>query len=161
MRSLSLWVKYLFVAVGLMFVSVNSVNAGALTGVQDVKLNVSGLGHYSKQCGLTREVFERALFGGFHEGEIRLTNSSSYWLHMQVTTIIFENTNCVSNVEVTLYANTRYFSPGTQSEQIGRVELWRNGGLYSSVLDTHQIQINSALRKIGLKLREAWLKDKP
>ena len=161
MHSLYLWIKSLFAVVVFISMGGGQVQAGALTGVQDVKLNVSGLGHYSKQCGLTREVFERALFGGFHEGEIRLTNSSSYWLHMQVTTIIFENTNCVSNVEVTLYANTRYFNPGTQSEQIGRVELWRNGGLYSSVLDTHQIQINSALRKIGLGLREAWIKDQP
>ncbi|MEH6632823.1 MAG: hypothetical protein V7776_18555 [Halopseudomonas aestusnigri] len=159
MQPLYLWLKCGLAIVVLAFMGSSSVSAGALTGVQDVKLNVSGLGHYGKQCGLTREIFERALFGGFHEGEIRLSNSSSYWLHTQVTTIVFDETNCVSNVEVTLYANTRYYNPATMGELTGRVELWRKGGLYSSVIDTHQIQINSALRKIGLGLRESWKKD--
>ncbi len=159
MNPIAIWLNRLFGA--LLFVSIGgvSVEAGALTGIQDVKLNVSGLGHYSKQCGLTREAFERALFGGFNEGEIRLSNSSSYWLHTQVTTIVFDSTNCVSNVEVTLYANTRYYNPATLGEKTGRVELWRRGGLYSSVAESHQVQINSALRKISLVLREAWKKD--
>ena len=136
-----------------------SANARPLTGVQDIKLNISPLGHYSKQCGLSREAFERALLGGIPEGGIRLSNSSSYWLHTRVTTVIFEKTNCVSNVEVTLYANTRYYNPATQQELSGRVEVWRAGGLYSSVNDSHQVQVNSALRKVGRKLHEAWRKD--
>ncbi|WP_419902308.1 hypothetical protein [Kiloniella sp.] len=151
--------KGVFAIVLFLIIGGGSVQAGALTGIQDVKLNVSGLGHYSKKCGLGRDVFERALFGGFHEGEIRLSKSSSYWLHTQVTTIIFDDINCVSNVEVTLYANTRYYNPASMSELIGRVELWRSGGLYSSVAETHQVQINNALRKIGRGLREAWIKD--
>ncbi|KKJ75705.1 hypothetical protein WH95_17265 [Kiloniella litopenaei] len=136
-----------------------SANARPLTGVQDIKLNISPLGHYSKQCGLSREAFERALLGGIPEGDIRLSNSSSYWLHTRVTTVIFDTTNCVSNVEVTLYANTRYFNPATQQELSGRVEVWRAGGLYSSVSESHQVQVNNALRKVGRKLHEAWKKD--
>ncbi len=136
-----------------------SASARPLTGVQEIKLNVSPLGHYSKQCGLTREAFERALLGSIPEGDIRLSNSSSYWLHTRVTTVVFEETNCVSNVEVTLYANTRYYNPATQQELSGRVELWRGGGLYSSVNDSHQVQVNSALRKLGRKLYAAWEKD--
>ncbi|KLN60132.1 hypothetical protein WH96_13145 [Kiloniella spongiae] len=136
-----------------------AANARPLTGVQEIKLNVSPLGHYGKQCGLTREAFERALLGSIPEGDIRLSNSSSYWLHTRVTTVVFEEINCVSNVEVTLYANTRYYNPATQQELSGRVELWRGGGLYSSVNDSHQVQVNSALRKLGRKLYDAWKKD--
>ncbi|WP_216825406.1 hypothetical protein [Kiloniella sp. EL199] len=144
-----------------MSILVMPATARPLTGVQEIKLNVSPLGHYSKQCGLTREAFERALLGAIPEGDIRLSNSSSYWLHARVTTVIFEEINCVSNVEVTLYANTRYYNPATQQELSGRVELWRGGGLYSSVSNSHQVQVNSALRKQGRKLYDAWRKDQP
>ena len=103
--------RYLLSAVlALFIIGVGSASARPLTGVKDVKLNISPLGHYSKECGLTREAFERAIFGAIPEGDLRLSNSSSYWLHTRVTTIVFDSTNCVSNVEVTLYANTRYYN---------------------------------------------------
>ncbi|MCZ4282965.1 hypothetical protein O4H49_19435 [Kiloniella laminariae] len=153
------WRAAIGLGLALITGGISAASAGALTNVRDVKLNVSGLNYYSEQCGLSREVFERALFGAFNEGELRLTRSSAYWLHTKVTTIIFDKVNCVSNVEVVLYANTRYFNPATASEMIGRVEVWNNGGLYSSEAETHQVQVNNALHKMGTSLRDAWAKD--
>ena len=90
---------------------------------------------------------------------IDIRKSSAYFFYIQVSTILHIKDYCFTYVIADLYLTTMYENPMTRGQTQGLVQLWRNGGLYSSGPRQHKGVVEEAFKEIGRDFVKAWKRD--
>ena len=133
---------------------------GEFKNVKAFKVQTAGFSVAAASCGLVKEDVVAAFSEPLNAAGLPVVaKSSGYWLSLRVTTLIKEETTCITYVETAAYQTTRYFNTATREERVGKVLHWVDGGLFAAPHSSHPRVVLQGFRDLGEKLAAKWKSD--
>ena len=127
--------------------------------VTAVKFFIADFSEAGAACGLSKPALEKAFMAPAEAQGLQVSDSSSYWVYIRATTLLYGEKSCVTNIDAAAFVETRYFSPATLDERLGRVELWAKSDLLISDKRVHAVVVNNAFRESGRDFLGRWQRD--
>jgi len=133
---------------------------GEMKDVTAMMLQASGFGEAAGACGIDRGGAIEAFTGPLRTAGLEIVErSSGYWLSVRVTTIVWHDDTCVSNIEAGVFQTTRYTNTATLSERVGKVQHWIDGGLFVSSRAAHTAIVEGGFHDLGRRAADRWRQD--
>lgn len=132
---------------------------GPLAGVQVMQLSIAPLSDESARCGVQansiRTIFEQPLTAS----GIVMQKSAHFRAIVKVTTGIYQENICISNIEASVVQTTRYFDRKTRRERAGQVLMWSQSRLLVSGQPEHLVMTNTGARELARSFIQRWQID--
>ena len=127
-----------------------------LAGATVMQLSVAPLSAESQRCGLQADLIRDSFQQPLAAEGIGIQASAHLRIVVKATTVVYQETVCISNIEATALQTTRYFDRKTQAERAGQVLLWSGSSLYVSGEHDHVVLTNIGYRDLARAFLRKW-----
>lgn len=135
----------------------------ALRGLATIRILIERLDDNSLECGLTEAAIQNAILYPISAANIGVTDSANEFLCVNATSLFFSPVQwCVTNINMRAEANQNVKLDYSHRTVFTSVELWSDGGIYSTVRSDHARDVTGNIEDLAKKFVTAWnLDNKP
>ncbi len=133
--------------------------AGPLAGVEVMQLSVAPLSAASGRCGLQADLIRDSFQQPLVTDGITIQKAAHVRVILKASSVLYQETTCISNVEAAVVQTTRYLDRRTQTERAGQVLLWSQSRLFVSGQPDHVVVTNIGVRELARGFLQKWRRD--
>lgn len=133
--------------------------SGPLAGVEVMQLSVAPLSLESARCGLQADLMRDSFQEPLATDGIAIQKAAHVRVIMKASSVLYQETICISNIEAAVVQTTRYLDRRTQTERAGQVLLWSQSRLFVSGQPDHVVVTNIGVRELARDFLRKWRID--